>query len=114
MPQIGRSLSIGKVKVYAGKGLRGFRPTLKGGFNSIFTFCWEGRVKCEVVQALLMVPASGDTHVKFRVTRDMPSHSNYSLAMNKTGLHLSGAKVEKWSAKCINVRVSVNCVYKCA
>lgn len=48
-----------------------------------------------MVQVLLMVFSSGDTHVKFRVRRDMSFHSNYSLAMNKTRLHLSGLKVEK-------------------
>lgn len=72
-----------------------------------------------MVQALLMVFPSGDTHVKFRVTRDMSFHSNYFLAMNKTRLYLSGPKVEKWSAKCTNVSVSVYklyvhvCNYRC-
>lgn len=46
-----------------------------------------------MVQALMMVFPSGDTHVKFRVTRDMSFHSNCSPAMNKTRSNLSGRKV---------------------
>lgn len=57
-----------------------------------------------MVQAFPTVSPTGDTRVKFRVTRDMSFHSNYSLAMNKTRLHLwsrSGLKMCKCMCKCL-------------
>lgn len=59
-----------------------------------------------MVQALMMVLPSEDTHVKFRLQSKV--HPNYSLPMNKRRVHLSGPK-------CTNVRGSIYklCLLEC-